>query len=186
MNFRQEKSIQLRKHDKSDKGDWDSEITPLMKKINKREYYYTTSSCSGRIVLIKGKDKKEEGLFLFRTHKITFFPELKKAVQDASKKYKGLIYLKQEPCILHVACSSIEKAQQIVDRAKLAGWKKSAIIASSKRFVVELLSTEKIEMPVINQGTILVSDEYLKILAREANRKLQRTREKIKNLEKLI
>jgi len=186
MNFINEKKIQLAKQDKSDKGDWDSEILPLIEKINANEDYYTTSSCSGRIILIKGKEKKEEGLFLFRTHGEISFEEFKNALEKSIQKYNGLIHFKQEPCILHVACSSLKKAQDLVDNGKLAGWKKSAIIASNRRIVAELLSTEKIEMPIGNNYRILVSDSYIKLLVKEANNKLSRTREKIKKLEKLL
>jgi tRNA wybutosine-synthesizing protein 3 len=186
MKFTNEKKIQLAKQDKSDKGDWDKPILALIKKINCEEDYYTTSSCSGRIVLIKGKDKKQEGLFLFRTHEKISFLRSKKTVKDAAHRYKGVVYFKQESCILHVACSSLDKAQEMLDKAKLAGWKKSGIIASKRRFVAELSSTEKIEMPVTNKGKILVSDELLKLLVKEANRKLERGWEKIKKLERMI
>jgi tRNA wybutosine-synthesizing protein 3 len=186
MSFLQEKKSQMSKQDKSDKGDWDKEILSLLTKINDKAEYYTTSSCSGRIVLLKGKEKKEEDLFLFRSHDAVSLEELKKALEDSVKKYKGLIHFKQECSILHVACESFRKAQDIVDKAKFCGWKKSGIIASNKRVIAELLSTEKIEMPIANNGRILVSEEYLSLLVKEANNKLERTREKIKKLEKLI
>lgn len=186
MKFEQEKRIQLSKQDNSDKGDTDKEILPLIKKINFKDDYYTTSSCAGRIVLIRGKEKKQEGLFLFRTHKKTSLKELKKALNDSVKRYNGLIYFKQEPCILHVASSSLKKAQESLDKAKLAGWKKSGIIVSNKRFVCEMTGTERIALPIANKRRILVNDGYLKLLIKEANKKLARTREKIKKLEKMF
>ncbi len=184
--FQKEKSIQLAKQDKSDKGNTDKSIFPLIKKINSLEDYYTTSSCAGRIVLIKGKEKKQEGLFLFRTHKKTSLKELKSVLNDSIKRYNGLIYFKQEPCILHVASSSLKKAQEILDKAKLSGWKKSGIIASNKRFVCEMTGTERIALPIANKEKILLNDEYLKLLIKEANKKLARTIEKIKKLEKMF
>ncbi|MFH1249340.1 MAG: tRNA wybutosine-synthesizing 3 family protein [archaeon] len=186
MGFENQKSMQLSKQDKSDKGDWDKDIIPLINTINKKKEYYTTSSCSGRIVLLKGKEKKEVGLFLFRTHDRVSLEELKKALGESVSKYKGLIHFKQECSILHVACESFKKAQDIVDKAKFCGWKKSGIIASNNRVIAELLSTEKIEMPIANNGRVLVSEEYLSLLVKEANNKLERTREKIKKLEKLL
>lgn len=186
MKFINQKRIQVEKQDKSDKGELDKPILILIKKINSQRNYYTTSSCSGRIVLIKGKEKKQRGLFLFRTHEKISFAELKKEIKDAACSYKGVVYLKQEYCILHVACSSLDKAQEMLDKAKLTGWKKSGIIASKKRFVVELSSTEKIELPVINKGKILISDELLRLIVEEANRKLERGWEKIKKLERMI
>lgn len=47
-------------------------------------------------------------------------------------------------------------------------------------------STEKLELPLLNQGKILVNDAYLKLLVKEANKRLERTWEKIQKLDKLL
>ncbi len=186
-NFEQQKKKQLSMQDNSDIGKWDSRIKNLCEKINKREEYYTTSSCAGRIVLIKQAEKKQEGLFLFRTHSKITFNELKKElVKITNTNKKDLIYFRMEQCILHVACKTLSSAQNLLDKAKLAGWKNSGIMAINNRIVLEMRSTEHIELPIINQGKILVDDEFLKLLVNEANRKLERTWEKVKKLEKLI
>ncbi len=182
-NFQKRKKQQFSKKDKSIENGIDKDIRKLCNKINSSKNYYTTSSCSGRIVLIIDSEKKQENLFLFRTHNKTSFREIKKELEKI--KMKKLIYFKQEPVILHAACSSLENAQKLIDDAKLAGWKSSGII-SSRRFVCELRSTEKLELPIENKGKVLISDSYLKLLVKEANKKLARTRKKIKNLEKLI
>lgn len=185
MDFQKSKTKQLLMKDNSDIGEWDKHILSLCNKINKTEKYYTTSSCSGRIVLIIADEQKKSGLFLFRSHEKINFNLLKRELEKAAKIGK-LVYFKQEPCILHVACSSLEDAQVLLDRAKLAGWKNSGIMASSDRIVLEMRSTEKLEFPAISDGKILVDNDYLKILVKEANRKLERTWGKIKKLEKLI
>lgn len=186
MNFSQEKSIQLSKHDNSDKGNIDLQILPLVKKINQNKDYYTTSSCAGRIVLIKDNEKKKEGIFLFRTHEKISFYRLNNELVKSTKRYNGLIYFKQEPCILHVACSSWQKAQELINKAKFAGWKNSGIIASKKRIICEMRSTERIDLPIANKRRVLLSEDYLKLLVKEANKKLLRTGEKIKKFEKLL
>jgi len=185
MNFQQQKKKQLLKKDKSNEGIWDRGIDDLCRKINDKKEYYTTSSCAGRIVLIKELDEKAEDVFLFKSHEKISFPELKKELKKAGK-YKGLIYFKQEPCILHVACLDLGSGLSLLNKAKFAGWKRSGMIASKKRVILELMSTEKLELPVMNKGKLLVDDNYLKLIVKEANRKLKRVREKIKKLEKLI
>ena len=186
-SFERRKANQLKKIDKSDKGHFDSRIKRLTKKINGKKEYYTTSSCAGRIVLIKELDKKQENLFLFRTHNKISFSELKKILKTLSKiKYKGMIYFKEECCILHAACKTLRDAQNLLDKAKLAGWKKSGIIASKKRFVCELASTESIAFPIMNKKRLLVPDSFLKTLAIEANKKLEKSWEKIQKLERII
>ena len=51
--------------------------------------------------------------------------------------------------------------------------------------MLELMSTEKMELPIADKK-ILVSDEFLKLLVREVNKKLSRVREKIKRFESLL
>jgi len=187
MEFASQKQNQLLKSDKSSIGSWDSKIKGLCNKINQQKNYYTTSSCGGRIVLLKLSPKKIENAFLFRTHEKTTLKELKKALLEAGKKYKKLVEFQQTTCILHVACKSSEDAFSIVNKAKLSGWKRSGVMSGSRgRFMVELHSTESVSFPIMNKGKILVDDNFLKIIIKEANSKLKRTWEKIEKLNKAI
>ena len=54
------------KIDKSSIGKWAEKISGLCGKINSKENYYTTSSCSGRILLLIDQEKKGEDLFLLK------------------------------------------------------------------------------------------------------------------------
>jgi len=183
-NFKFRKENQLGKKDKSLKQSWDKKIVSLCDKINAKENYYTTSSCSGRVLILIDSVEKRDDLFIKVWHEAVSFDELKKALEwiDCEK----LVYFKQDPCILHVACANLESAQEIHDSAKLAGWKRCGIIASKKRFVVELNATGKLEFPIMNNGKILVSDDFLKIIVQEAGKKLQDSWEKIIDLEKKL
>ena len=145
------------------------------------EDYYTTSSCSGRIVLMLDKDKKTKDLFIRIYHDLISFEKLKENLNEINKK--GLIKFKQEPCILHLACRGLNDAQELLDKAKLCGWKKSGIIASKSRFVVELNSTEKLEFPIIKNSKILVDDGFLKIVVKKSNENLKKSWRKIERLK---
>lgn len=181
-HFQFRKKNQLKKSDKSIKESWDDKIINLCEKINSSKNFYTTSSCSGRILLIKSSDKKLDNLFIKVWHDKISFEDLKSELEKIS--YKKLVYFKQDPCILHVSTDTLENAQTLHDLAKTAGWKRSGIIASKKRFVVELNATGKLEFPIINNGKILVEDEFLKILVDEANKKLEDSWKCIDKLEK--
>lgn len=210
-NFLQRKRDILSKSDKSSKKIWDKKIVSLCEKINKKKNYYTTSSCAGRVVLIKDSEKKAEGLFIWVSHGLINFRELKTKLNEIKlhsqareikdkqlNKNFGLINFKSiplggqiikfksEPCILHVACKNLEDAQELLDKAKLAGWKKSGIIASGKRFVCELNSTEKLEFPIIDKGRILVDDNFLRLIVKKSNENLKASWLKIKRLKKLL
>ena len=184
MNFEEQKKKQLSREDASSIGSWDPKIKGLCEKLNKKKNYYTTSSCAGRIILLKGEMGKEPNKFLFRTHKKTSFNELKKALNGV--EYEGLVEFKQSPCILHVACKDLESSQELVNNAKLSGWKKSGIMNTKKRFIVELQSTEHLAFPIMNNQEILVDDNFLKLVIGESNMRLGRVWKKIDKLSLLV
>jgi tRNA wybutosine-synthesizing protein 3 len=183
MTFQNEKCQFLSKPDKSMAHEIDKDILKLVNLINSKPCYYTKSSCSGRIILLKD-GKKQENVFLFKSHDKISFEHLEKGLKDSVKKYKGLIYLKLEPCIMHVACNSLSKALELVNIARNAGWKKSGII--SKRNIIEAVSTENLAAPVADKGKIIIDNNYLQILSKECNSKLLQTRQKIKQLYKAL
>jgi len=182
--FKKRKKDILGKKDKSCIGGWDKKIVGLCNKLNKSENYYSTSSCSGRVVLIYDSDKKTHGLFLKVYHGLVNFEDFKKDLKEIAKKTKRLVNFKQEPCGLHVACRSLENAQNLLDKAKKIGWKKSGIISSDKRFIIEMFGTGKLEFPIIYNGKILVNEEFLKLVVKRANRNLKRSWKQIKDLGK--
>jgi len=188
--FQQSKdSILNDREDKSHEGKWDDHISELCEKINLDERYFTTSSCSGRIVLVKDQEKKDKDVFLFKSHEKVGIDDLWKFFEtfDELKVFSRNILFKQEPPILHVACRSLEEAQGILDKAKLVGWKRSGIIGTTKgKFLVELNSTEKLEFPLIKDGKILVDDEFMKIVIEKANKNLEKGWDKIERLMKVL
>lgn len=184
-NFLEAKNKQLSRDDRSSIGGWDPQIKGLCNKINKKKNYYTTSSCAGRIVLLKYSEVKLEDAFLFRTHDKISFNELKSELERISKVYNGLVEFQQSCCILHIASKTLNDAQEIVTKGKLAGWQRSGIIGG-KRNIVELHSTESISFPIMDKGKILVSDDFLKLIVLQANNKLERVWDKINRLKKAV
>jgi len=221
-NFSQQKQDVLLRIDKSSKRSWDKKIAGLCEKINKKENYYTTSSCSGRVVLIIESDKKEHGLFVQVYHDLISLKQLKEdlnkiasfhsvinnkqliknpditnylaeksdkvdfgAIKSRAKRDE-LIKFKQEPCILHISCKTLEDAEKLIKKSQLAGWKKAGIVALGKRLIVELNSTEKLEFPIISNEKILVNEDFLKIIIKKSNKNLKKSWEKIERLKKSL
>ena len=183
--FLQRKKDILSKLDKSSKGSWDKKILELCAKINSFNEYYTTSSCSGRAVLMLDGEKKQKGLFIKIYHDEISFEQLKNdlvLLLDENKKIK----FKMEPCILHVACRDLNCAQKLFDKAKFVGWKRSGIISTKNHVILELNSTERLEFPIISLGKILVDEKFLKIVVKETNKKLEKSWKKINELERTI
>lgn len=183
-NFTKRKKEILSKKDKSSKKSYDEKILDLCWKINNLKNYYTTSSCAGRAVIMLDKNKKQKGVFLFVSHELLTFSRLKKTINNI--KIKKPVKFKQEPCILHVACRSFNDASVLLKKAQLSGFKRAGIIASGKRFICELLSTEKLEFPLMKKGRLLVDDEFLKIIVKKSNENLKKSWKKIEKLEKIL
>lgn len=185
ITFARRKSDCLSKDDKSSIGSWDKHILELCEKINSRENYYTLSSCSGRVVLIKNVSAKTHGLFVFRSHDKISFNQLMKELNENVNGKEGIIF-KQEPPILHVCCASLEDSEKLLNLARECGWKNSGVMSLQGRIVLELRSTESLALPIIENKKILVDEEFIKILVKESNKKLEKGWEKIYKLEKSL
>jgi len=175
--FQQRKKDALSKADKSSKGDWDKKIKKLCDKINWFDEYFTTSSCSGRIMIIKDTNKKSPGLFEFVSHDAVSLPELIDKVPN-----KGDFKFKQEPPILHVACRDMASCKRLLKKVQSAGWKRSGIISIARIAVLEIIGTDKIEFPLVKKGKLLVDEDFLKEVLDKSNENLQKNWDKINKL----
>lgn len=174
----------LFKADKSKKGSIDDNILDLVNKINNNNDFYTTSSCSGRIVLIEipVSMKKQEAEWLFITHD---YVVEKTEILNLLNKHEELseVWFRFEPVIIHVGCRSIEKAQDLINFARSIGLKKSGIQSTKEKIIVELSCGDLIDTILVKDKERLVADDYIDVLITQANKKLNRTHEKIKKLE---
>jgi tRNA wybutosine-synthesizing protein 3 len=183
MQFNNQKKTALSKIDKSKKGFIDKPIKLLIKLINKSKNYYTTSSCSGRIVILAKKEKKKGSKWLLSTHNKTSLKEIKSALKSLPK-YP--VYFRFEPLILHIAANSIENAQKLVNLARDIGFKRTGIQSTKNRIIIEIASTEILNTIIAKKAKLLITDSYLKILIQEANKKIQQNKEKIKKFHQKL
>ena len=184
--FENKKKTFLAKSDRSLKGSIDQGIRALVGIINGRKDYFTTSSCSGRLVLIAKQEsgKKDLSQWLFVSHDCIAFPELDRAIKE--KLPQEQVWLKKEGAILHVCCRTISHAAALLAAAKGVGFKRSGITAASRRIIVEIIDTENMELPVANKGRLLISEDYLKLLVELGNKRRERTIRKIGSLKKIL
>ena len=163
--------------DRSRQGRIDDDISSLIMLLNSKGFE-TTSSCSGRIVLLRvpmfGDKKHSE--WVFKTHGKASCEDILQAIAKGG----GKIYFLQEPPIIHANCRSIEEAGRLLEAARACGFKHSGI-TSLKRFSVEIRGSERLETPL--EGA---SEGFVRMLVDEANRKLARGKENIKKLEGLL
>ena len=177
MPFLNDKKTFLAKQDKSKKGEMDEKIVPLLQHINRHSDYYTTSSCSGRVCLWKGTGKKNETIWLKVSHELIMEDFL-----DSDDKV-GLIWLRLEPLILHVACKDLAAANTFLELMRRL-YKKSCLLSIQNKIIVEVRGSEFMEMPLYQDGKKLFAGdrEWLVELINEKLEKMWEGREKAERI----
>lgn len=194
MNFEKEKKEFLAKKDKSRKGSIDPKIKKLVDRINSLNGFFTTSSCSGRMLLfsIPKSNKKNEVQYLFASHKKIKHEDIKKILKTIItkiklKNIKNDIWLRVDGAILHVASNNMDSARKLLNAARDIGFRRSGIISLGKnRVTMELVSTENIEAIVSKKGRLVIGEDYLRVLIKEGNAKLEKTWKKIDKLHRAL
>ncbi|MFA5745370.1 MAG: hypothetical protein WCX82_02560 [archaeon] len=179
----------LKKHhaqtlrDAMEKDQVDSPVIPFLLEVVKIPDIYTSSSCSGRLMLLGGdedENKKFSG-FVNRYHRLVTYDEVKRDVENFNT---GYLWLKVEPFIFHFATKDYAKAKEILDFCREQGLKKAGIISAKEgRFTCEVTHTVFISTLIKIDKNQLVTDDYLKILVDIANKKLEINFKKLEEFE---
>ena len=75
---------------------------------------------------------------------------------------------------------------KLLKLVKKIGLKRSGIVSTSHKIMVEIISSEILETPISKNNELMVEDNYLTFIIEEANAKLKRTHNRIKKLEEAI
>ncbi|MFH1239975.1 MAG: hypothetical protein V1672_02055 [Candidatus Diapherotrites archaeon] len=166
-------------------GKADKKMISLCKFVSKTKNYFTSSSCSGRILLLAldRDEKKKVSAFHRKWHRKVKFKEVREALDE---KTPYSVWLKQEAFILHIGAGDLKHAKKILSVMTKSGIKRGGIIvAKPGKFIVELQGTQGLAVPVKIENEILVSDEYLKQLVDIANEKFDKNDTALKRFEKV-
>jgi len=163
----------------------DERAKPIIDKINSLFDYFTTSSCSGRIVLLEipSAGRKRKARFLGKWHEEVKIENVMEAIKKA--RHGEIWFLVQSP-IFHVSTISIKNARILLNAAIQSGFKYSSIKALNGKIVVEILSTEKMDVPVGKDGNLYVSKEYMEMLVNISNMLLRRMHKKLSRLDRKL
>ncbi len=184
--FAQQKKFALKRLSQDRKeGKVDEGIFPLLNFFNSQESFYTTSSCSGRIVLFQDVGNKRDSSFIGKWHRKVEFSEVREKLKKLPAE--GIIWLRCEPSILHVVAKNLEGARKLLRLSLATGYKRSGIRGFKEdRYLVEICSTERIETPLGEKGTLFVSEDYLDYLTKIANKKFQKSQQRLKKLGQIL
>ncbi len=154
MTFDNEKKTFFQKYDKSKKGDIDEKIKPLLDVINANPDRYSTSSCSGRAYLWIGSGKKNETTWIRVSHEAIDESFLNFNEPEIRSFSKGVVWLRFEGMILHVACRDLEVANEFLERVRRR-YKKSCLLSIQNKIMVEVRGSEFLEMPLYIGGKLV-------------------------------
>ncbi|AEA11848.1 hypothetical protein TUZN_0351 [Thermoproteus uzoniensis 768-20] len=135
----------------------DQDIYPLLKRLNELPWLYTTSSCSGRILLASVKTpsySKGRGFMpIAKWHRAVSVDEVRAAVEPHDD-----VWMLVRGGILHVAVDSARRAYELVSIGHRTGHKHSGIIAINRAgIIIEILGEERLDIP-LKSGGRLVAD----------------------------
>jgi len=168
-----------------EKGEVDKAIVLLCKYINKTSNFFTSSSCSGRILLlgIKGKGKNQ-AYFHRKWHSKVRFQDVWKAMHE---KTSGELWFKMESFIIHIGARTIKDAEKMLAIKNMAGIKRGGLIVLKPgKFMLELIGTEDIAMPVKYDDRVLVNEEFMREAVKAANKKMGENQKRLKMFEKIV
>jgi tRNA wybutosine-synthesizing protein 3 len=158
-------------------------ILPILDIINNSDEYYTSSSCYGRIVLLKIPNigNKKEAIFLGKWHRTINVNELFISSKDSKN---GQIWLLAQSPIIHITSKTVKEADRILKIAIACGFKNSGLKSITKRIVVEICSTERLDVPIGKDGTLFCSKEHLELLTSISNEIFEKSTKKLQNFER--
>ncbi|MCC7572952.1 MAG: hypothetical protein KO464_06145 [Candidatus Methanofastidiosum sp.] len=165
-----------------DEGEVDFRIIDTLNILNSKQSYYTTSSCAGRIILIELGEigDKRESNFIFKSHERVDYKDIWRIINEYSGN-KMLFLIVNSP-IIHVVCRDIESAKKLINISKDSGFKYSSIFSIGEKIIVEIRSTEKMDIPVVKNRKVYPSEEYVIMLVEIGNQLIERIKKKIEKL----
>ncbi|CAF1218746.1 unnamed protein product, partial [Didymodactylos carnosus] len=163
----------------------DAYILNLITIINEHPDYYTTSSCSGRILLhASSSSSKTDFKCLYVTHEQTNINDILNCVTTAAtEKRFDTITFKLETLIIHVICRHIDCAKQLLNIALQSGFRNSGLIFSRQdKITLSVRSTQSLEIPFIIDGLLCVDKLYVEKIIHYANDKMMTNFQRIDEL----
>ncbi len=144
-------------------GYLDRELLPLLVLLNRDRDIYTTSSCSGRIVVVDGIVPwvREEASVVFKSHIPVTTADLDFVFRETPHKSYWLVVTGP---IIHFSTTNLRKALKSLKKARTAGFKHSGVmhVSSTRGVFIELVTGIYMTQLLRIQGNILVSPSDIK------------------------
>ena len=162
-------------------------MIPISTTISKTHYYFTTSTCSGRITLmdLNEDESKKENVFYRKWHRKVKFNEVWEGIENYEKK--GNLWFRQDPFVYVIGTQDVEHAQLVIRACQEAGVKRYGIHHIEEgKILLEIFGTHHMGIPIVIKGKMLVEKKNVQEFVKIANQKWTRNEEKRKKLEKAL
>ncbi len=131
-------------------GEADEEILHLLNRINSFPDLVSTSSCSGRVVLLDTPGLPEKGKCCFyrKWHRKVN----EKEVDEAVNLHDGdsIIWFRVEPFILHISAKNMSSALSFLDLARSLGIRRGGIQSKGVHAInIEIQGTASMSFPIL-------------------------------------
>lgn len=161
----------------------DPYIIPLCTFIAGTKNFFTSSTCSGRIVLLKVNEQetKKEAAFHAKWHREVEFSELWNALNEKSGEE---LWFKMEPFIIHIGTDTEKNAGKLLEIMKKCGIKRGGIqVLKEGKIILELTGTQHISCPAKKEDNLLFTQDYAREILARANKKLAKNHQLLEKFE---
>jgi len=163
----------------------DEDIIDIIDILNKNKNIFTTSSCSGRAVIIEVPypGAKPGARFLGKWHKRVEKEDVYRSLESARG---GFLMFMVHPPIIHAVVGDPLTGEKLVKAALSSGFKNSGMRGIKGKIVVELRSTERMDVLIGKDRELLVDDRYIEVLCEMANLMLEKGKRKLHILKEYL
>lgn len=168
-------------------GKVDFDILHFLKEFNTLSNYYTTSSCSGRIMIVSAFSlsfAKGKGLtkIIAKWHRPVTLSEVMSALSHGDN-----LWLLVRGPILHVVARDLNSALEFANLAREAGFKRGGILSIKEwGVVIEIESDDRLDVPVKVNGELILGERSLSEMIDVANETLMFGKLRLTRLIRLI
>jgi len=181
---RRKKEFYRRMKEDKEIGYLDPGIEEVLEEFFARPKAFTTSSCSGRTVVIDAKYPwiRKGSEIVFRKHEPLVIDDLKRILSLEPVETYWLI---TSGPIIHVSCLDSKEAWEILRIGRLAGFKHSGISSYTKKgFLVELRTDMGFATPLMSSKGLIVND--LEKLVEISNNTIKEGRKRLNRLLRVL
>ncbi|NPA86459.1 MAG: hypothetical protein GXO00_00405 [Candidatus Diapherotrites archaeon] len=164
------------------RGEVDPPAVPLLEIVNRVPDAVSTSSCSGRVVLLETdvEERKRESAFHRKWHRPVTTEELLEGFRSFSGE---VLWLKMDPLIFHVATRTLDLAREMVSAAREAGIKVAGIqVIDPWKVNVEVRGIDQMAVPLYWKGEPLLDEEHVRRFVPIVNRKMLKNQRRLEKL----